>query len=80
MREGSPREKRDRILRDELVHSGVLVPDADPRLYRFATDYEFTSASSAAGIVKDGNASGPSLWKDTKSGQSLKDHLAVTRP
>lgn len=79
MREGNPRVKRDRILRDELVRSGVLVPDTDPRLYRFAADYAFTSPSPAAGIVKDGNASGPSLWKDDASGLSLKDHLAGTR-
>jgi hypothetical protein len=75
MREGSAKVKRERPLREELVRSGVLAPDIDGRLYRFSADHEFSSPSSAAGIVKDGNASGPSLWKDAKSGLSLKDFL-----
>lgn len=75
MREGSPNKKRDRPLREELVRSGVLTPDRDERLYRFSADYEFAKPSPAAGIIKDGNASGPSLWKDAKSGLSLKDFL-----
>jgi hypothetical protein len=80
MREGSPLVKRDRKLRDALVAEGVLVPDVDPRLFRFAADYEFDTSSRAAGVVKDGNASGPSLWKD-RSGLSLKDYLdRMSRP
>ncbi|MBR1216410.1 DUF4357 domain-containing protein [Bradyrhizobium sp. U87765 SZCCT0131] len=78
VREGRPVAKRDRPLRDELLRSGVLAPDADPRLLRFTSDYEFTSPSSAACIVKDGNASGPSLWKSHTSGLSLRDYLAST--
>jgi hypothetical protein len=74
MREGSPRKKRDRPLRDDLVRRGVLVPHMDGRLYRFSHDHEFSSASAAAGVIKDGNASGPSLWKDEKTGRSLKDY------
>lgn len=80
MGNGSPAVKRDRALRDQLVRSGVLVPDAaDPRLYRFSRNHEFSSASAAAGIIKDGNASGPSLWTEVKSGQSLKDFLSRSR-
>jgi len=75
MREGSPNKKRDRQLREELIRSCVLAPDRDERLYRFSTNYEFSSPSPAAGIIKDGNASGPSLWKDPKTGLSLKDFL-----
>jgi len=73
MREGSPKVKRDREERDRLVRQGVLVPDSDPRLYRFARDYEFTSASQAAGIIKDGNSSGPQQWKHERTGETLKD-------
>lgn len=80
MRIGSPLVKRNSQLRDRLVGIGVLVPDADDsHLYRFATDYEFSSASAAAGVVKDGNASGPQLWMDVESGQSLRDFLVRHR-
>lgn len=41
----------------------------------FARDQEFSSASRAAGIIKDGNASGPQLWIDIESGKPLKDLL-----
>jgi hypothetical protein len=76
MRDGSPDEKRDEYERDKLVREGVLVPDADPNRYRFTKDHTFTSCSRAAGVVKDGNASGTTLWKNEKTGQSLKDYLS----
>jgi len=79
MRNGSPKIKRDRSLRDELVRKGVLVPDVDSELFRFAREHRFNSSSQAAGVVKDGNASGPSLWKDEKSGRTLKDFLSSSR-
>ncbi len=72
MRSGSPNVKRDAHDRDRLVREGVLVPDGANR-YRFTRDHAFSSSSKAAGIIKDGNASGPSLWKHVKSGRSLKD-------
>ena len=75
MRWGSPNKKRDENDRDRLVRQGVLVTDVDPHRYQFARDHVFSSSSKAAGVIKDGNASGPSLWKDTKSGLSLKDFL-----
>lgn len=75
MRCGTANVKRDRDERDRLVREGVLVPDTDPRLYRFTRDCRFTSVSKASGVIKDGNASGPSLWKDEKTGQTLKDYL-----
>ena len=74
MREGNPNRKRDLHVRDDLVRSGILVQDTDERLYRFSADHRFSSPSRAAGIVKNGNASGPSLWKDPQSGLSLKDY------
>ena len=76
MREGSPQVKRDRYERDRLVSLGILVPDGDPDLYRFSRDHEFTSPSQAAGIVKDGNSSGPGQWRHVDTGVSLKDWLA----
>lgn len=72
MRFGSPRVKRDTRDRDRLVGEGVLVSDGDDR-YRFARDHAFSSCSKAAGVIKDGNASGPSLWKDVSTGKSLRD-------
>jgi hypothetical protein len=68
MRNGSASVKRDRRERDRLVRDGVLIADNDPRLFRFARDHVFSSPSQAAGVVKDGNASGPSLWKAVTTG------------
>lgn len=75
IRSGSPAVKRDRAFRDGLVRQGVLVPSDDPELYVFARDFEFDSASRAAGVVKDGNASGPQLWRDPETGRTLKDYF-----
>lgn len=75
MKSGSAMVKRNRELRDQLVRNGDLVPSMLPDLYEFPADYVFRSASTAAGVVKDGNASGPSLWKRPDTGQSLKEHL-----
>lgn len=74
MRRGSPNIKRDEDDRDTLVRQGVLVPDVDPDLYRFARDHVFSSSSKAAGVIKDGNASGPTLWKEPSTGTTLKDY------
>ncbi|MES0132257.1 hypothetical protein [Mesorhizobium sp. M0029] len=62
MRNGSPLVKRDRAERDRLVGTGVLVPDENPALFRFAVDHTFSSQSVAAGIVIDGNSNG-SHWQ-----------------
>jgi 5-methylcytosine-specific restriction enzyme B len=62
MREGSPTKKRDRSERDRLVEQGILVPDENPALFCFSTDYEFSSQSRAAGVVIDGNSNG-SHWQ-----------------
>lgn len=75
MKSGSAMVKRNRELRDQLVRNGDLVPSTRPDLYEFPADYVFRSASTAAGVVKDGNASGPSLWKRPDTGQSLREYL-----
>lgn len=75
MRSGSPAVKRDRAFQDGLVRQGVLVSSGDPDLYVFARDFEFDSSSRAAGVIKDGNASGPQLWRDPATGRTLKDYL-----
>ena len=58
MRNGSPKIKRNLAERDRLVREGVLEPDANPVLFRFSADHEFSSRSLAAGIVIDGNSNG----------------------
>jgi hypothetical protein len=73
MRNGSPIVKRDRGDRDGLIRSGVLTPDTDPALLRFSADHIFRNSSNAAGVIKDGNASGPTLWKQIKTGKTLRD-------
>lgn len=75
MRSGSPTVKRDRAFRDQLVREGILVLSEDKDLYVFARDHEFDSASRAAGVIKDGNASGPQLWRDPVTGRTLKEYL-----
>ncbi|WP_316197766.1 DUF4357 domain-containing protein [Bradyrhizobium sp. SZCCHNS2002] len=73
MRHGSPHVKRDADERDRLVRIGVLVPDSHPSRYRFSRDHNFESPSRAAGVIKDGNASGPSLWKNHLTGRTLRE-------
>lgn len=75
MRSGSPAVKRNRPLRDELVRTGVLTPSDDNDLFVFSQDYVFDNASHAAGVVKDGNASGPQSWKDPETRRTFKDFL-----
>ena len=56
--------------REKLINLKVLVPEAD-RL-RFVTDYEFSSPSAAAAVVRGGNASGLTEWR-SEDGTKLKD-------
>lgn len=72
---GTSNVKRDRPLRDKLVRDGVLVGDSDLDQYRFTRDFEFTSASAAAGVVNDGNSSGPSQWLHQETMLSLQKML-----
>ena len=77
LKEGSALRKRDRDERDRLLRIGILVEHSNPDLYVFSRDHTCTSASQAAGIVKDGNASGPQLWLDPLTSLTLREHLQV---
>ncbi|MGO9428718.1 ASCH domain-containing protein [Rhodoblastus sp.] len=79
MRNGSPNVKRDSDDRERLIRRGDLVADANPSLYRFTTDCVFSSCSKAAGVIKDGNASGTTLWKESITGNALKDYSKPRR-
>ena len=56
--------------RERLLKLKVLIEEKD-RL-RFTKDYEFSSPSAAAAVVRGGNASGPLEWK-TEEGKTLKE-------
>lgn len=75
VRESSASDKRDREERDSLVRRGVLVGTEKPNLLRFTKDYSFTSPSRAAGVVRDGNVSGPQNWVEPNTRMSLRDFL-----
>jgi hypothetical protein len=65
---------RDREEREALMRSGVLVQDPrDSDLLKFAQDHVFSSASTASGVIKDGNVSGPQSWKNPATRKTLKD-------
>jgi len=57
-------------MRRALVEQGVLVTRDDR--YVFAQDYEFSSPSTAAGVVQGRAANGRVDWKD-KDGRTLRD-------
>jgi hypothetical protein len=57
-------------LRATLVENGVLKRSGEK--YMFSQDYEFSSPSIAAAVVKGGEATGPGDWKN-EDGKSLKD-------
>lgn len=78
--QGTANRKRDREERNRLVRIGVLKRHADQDLFVFAHDHVCSSASQAASIVKDGNASGPSLWKYPRTGLSLREFMEATTP
>lgn len=75
VKESSATEKRDREERDSLVQQGILIDTGETNLLRFVDDYTFTSASRAAGVIRDGNVSGPENWIEHRSGMSLRDFL-----
>lgn len=57
-------------LREQLIEVGDLVQEGP--YYRFVRDVEFTSPSTAAGVVRGGSAAGPVQWR-TQSGKTLKE-------
>ncbi|ANE55052.1 hypothetical protein AYM39_07575 [Methylomonas sp. DH-1] len=50
------------LKREELIAKGVMIPDGD--FLVFTKDYEFTSPSQAAGIIKGISSNGKNDWKD----------------
>mgnify|MGYP000035297784 FL=1 len=56
--------------RDQYAASGLLVLKGD--YYEFTKDYEFSSPSAAAGIVRAGHSNGLENWKNS-NGVALKD-------
>lgn len=63
---------RDRGLRDRLVAEGVILPTENPDVLVFASDYVFSSPSTAGGVVLDANCSGPQTWRRPESGMTYK--------
>ncbi len=62
--------KRARVHREELVEKAILQQSGDH--YVFTRDYEFSSPSRAATMVRGGNSNGLACWK-SKDGRSLKE-------
>jgi hypothetical protein len=56
--------------RKALIEAGVLVPDADNELYRFAQDASFGSPSGASGAIAGHADNGRMTWRVEGSGQS----------
>lgn len=61
-------------LREELITNGTLTHTADG--YVFATDWSFSSPSSAAGIISGSPTSGRTSWK-TEDKTTYADYLAL---
>ncbi|MEA2165645.1 MAG: hypothetical protein QOK37_3772 [Thermoanaerobaculia bacterium] len=57
-------------LRQDLIKTGVLVLAGDR--YRFTRAIEFSSPSTAAGVIQGGSANGLTAWRNV-SGQTLKE-------
>lgn len=57
------------IVRKDLLEQGVMVVDG--KFYRFTTDYDLSSPSTAAGVLLGRTANGRVEWKDT-NGVTLK--------
>ncbi len=57
-------------LRSQLLGEGVLEKGADK--LRFTRDYEFSSPSAAASVIRGGQANGLQAWKDER-GMPLKE-------
>ena len=74
---GTSKVKRDLAYRENLVSQGILTPTDDVDVYRFTADHLFPSSSKAGGVVKNGNCSGPSIWKLPDTGRTLRDWEAT---
>ncbi len=58
------------ILRSQLLREGILEKIKDRLVFK--SDYEFSSPSAAASVIRGGHANGLREWKDSK-GVPLKD-------
>jgi hypothetical protein len=65
-----------RAKRRQLIEDGVLVPEPEGKLYRFARDAAFDSPSGALDIVYGGSISGPLYWKEKETGLTYRDWRA----
>lgn len=68
--EHRPSAKRIRSKREELIEKGILEPKGNALI--FTKDFEFSSPSLAAAIVRGGNSNGLTSWKNS-SGKKLKE-------
>ena len=68
--EHRPSATRVKLKREALISSGVL-SESEGTLV-FTKDYEFSSPSAAAGVIKGGRANGLTSWKNSQ-GKKLKD-------
>lgn len=79
IKESSARVRRDHEFRNQLIAERVLVQHGgNSRLFEFTRDFEFSSASRAAGVILDGNASGPAMWIHDGTGVSYREWLATS--
>jgi hypothetical protein len=70
-----------KVLRDELVASGKLVPSsADPLFYEAAEDIELKSPSAAAAIVAARDTNGRQSWKLEGTGETYQAWFEKTFP
>ena len=68
--EHRPSAKRIRSKREELIEKGILEPKGNTLI--FTKDFEFSSPSLAAAIVRGGNSNGLTSWKNS-GGKKLKE-------
>jgi hypothetical protein len=61
-------------LREDLEGAGVLIKDHEN--LEFSQDYEFSSPSAAAGVIRGGNANGLPEWR-LPDGKKLKELKAA---
>lgn len=63
---GIPQSTADK--RKLLLASGLLMPDANPELYRFAQDSSFGSPSGASAAIAGRADRGTETWRDQRTG------------
>ena len=60
-----------RSIRKDLLATAVLKTEGGH--YRFTQDYDLSSPSTAAGVILGRSANGRTEWKDSATGQTLRD-------